>query len=52
VPHGDASIIIEAMKMEHAVIAPADGKIAALHFQSGDMVNEGVQLLVIGENKD
>lgn len=33
--------------MEHAVIAPADGKIAALHFQSGDMVNEDVELLVL-----
>ena len=47
VQRGDTLVIIEAMKMEHAVIAPTDGKIAALHFQAGDMVNEGVELLVL-----
>ena len=45
VQRGDTLVIIEAMKMEHAVIAPADGKVAALHFQTGDMVDEGVELL-------
>jgi len=47
VRRGDTLVIIEAMKMEHAVIAPVEGKVTALHFHAGDMVNEGVELLVL-----
>ena len=47
VQRGDTLMIIEAMKMEHAVIAPAAGKVNVMHFKAGDMVNEGVELLVL-----
>jgi 3-methylcrotonyl-CoA carboxylase alpha subunit len=35
------------MKMEHTIVAPAAGRIGAVHFQAGDMVDEGVELLVL-----
>ncbi|MBI1731471.1 MAG: acetyl/propionyl/methylcrotonyl-CoA carboxylase subunit alpha [Gammaproteobacteria bacterium] len=47
VQRGDTLVIIEAMKMEHAVTAPAAGQVGTVHFQAGDMVNEGVELLVL-----
>ena len=47
VQRGDTLMIIEAMKMEHSIMAPAAGKISTLHFSVGDMVNEGVELLVL-----
>jgi 3-methylcrotonyl-CoA carboxylase alpha subunit len=45
VSRGDPLVIIEAMKMEHTVVAPAAGRVGALHFRAGDMVQEGVELL-------
>jgi 3-methylcrotonyl-CoA carboxylase alpha subunit len=36
---------IEAMKMEHAIVAPADGVVAAIHFAAGALVEEGIELL-------
>ncbi|HVM82270.1 MAG TPA: acetyl-CoA carboxylase biotin carboxyl carrier protein subunit [Candidatus Binatia bacterium] len=41
--------IVEAMKMEHAVTAPRDGKIKAVHFAAGDLVPEGAELLALEE---
>ena len=38
-------LVMEAMKMEHTVLAPGDGVIAALLFDVGDQVSEGAQLL-------
>ena len=43
---GDVVVILEAMKMEHEVRALADGRVAALQFAVGDLVNEGDLLLV------
>ena len=37
--------VLEAMKMEHAITAPADGTVAAVHFKVGEQVDEGVELL-------
>jgi 3-methylcrotonyl-CoA carboxylase alpha subunit len=45
VRRGQALMIIEAMKMEHTIVAPADGVVRALHFASGDRVEEGAELL-------
>ncbi|BAE49478.1 acetyl-CoA carboxylase biotin carboxylase subunit [Paramagnetospirillum magneticum] len=42
---GQPLIVVEAMKMEHAIKAPAEGKVAAIHFKVGDTVAEGVELL-------
>jgi 3-methylcrotonyl-CoA carboxylase alpha subunit len=35
---------MEAMKMEHALRAPADGKLISLKYAVGDFVEEGVEL--------
>lgn len=45
VKKGDHLFILEAMKMEHTLIAPKDGVIQALLCKIGDIVDEGVQLL-------
>jgi 3-methylcrotonyl-CoA carboxylase alpha subunit len=42
---GQALAVMEAMKMEHTVAAPADGTVAELLYAPGDQVNEGAPLL-------
>ena len=42
---GQALAVMEAMKMEHTVAAPADGTVAELLYAPGDQVAEGVPLL-------
>jgi 3-methylcrotonyl-CoA carboxylase alpha subunit len=44
---GTALLVMEAMKMEHTVTAPANGTIAAIHHDEGDQVREGDELLTI-----
>jgi len=46
VTRGTTLMVLEAMKMEHAIRAPADGTVAQLHFAAGDQVSEGAELLV------
>jgi acetyl-CoA carboxylase biotin carboxyl carrier protein len=41
VAEGDEIIIVEAMKMELPVLAPASGVIAAILVAEGEMVSEG-----------
>jgi len=38
-------IIMEAMKMEHTLCAPADGLVSEFYFQAGDQVDGGSLLL-------
>jgi 3-methylcrotonyl-CoA carboxylase alpha subunit len=38
-------LAMEAMKMEHVILAPFEGRVARFHFQVGDQVTEGAQLL-------
>jgi 3-methylcrotonyl-CoA carboxylase alpha subunit len=45
VPKGAPLLILEAMKMEHTIAAPADGVVKTFHFAVGDQVEEGVELL-------
>jgi oxaloacetate decarboxylase alpha subunit/pyruvate carboxylase subunit B len=45
---GETVVILEAMKMENALPAPASGTIKAIHFASGDTVAKGDVLCVIG----
>jgi 3-methylcrotonyl-CoA carboxylase alpha subunit len=45
VEKGAALMLIEAMKMEHTVAAPADGVVKEVFFVRGDQVQEGVTLL-------
>jgi oxaloacetate decarboxylase alpha subunit/pyruvate carboxylase subunit B len=48
VTKGEAVVVLEAMKMENALVAPCDGVIKAIGFKSGDTVAKGAALLVIG----
>jgi len=42
---GQPLVVVEAMKMEHTIKAPADGTVAAVHYRVGDSVAEGADLL-------
>ncbi|CAA7622888.1 Acetyl-/propionyl-coenzyme A carboxylase alpha chain (Includes: Biotin carboxylase; Biotin carboxyl carrier protein) [Candidatus Terasakiella magnetica] len=42
---GQPLIVVEAMKMEHTIKAPADGVVGDIHFNVGDSVSEGAELL-------
>ncbi len=43
---GDVVVILEAMKMEHELRAPEDGRVRELLFAAGEPVNEGDLLLI------
>ncbi|AOW14805.1 3-methylcrotonyl-CoA carboxylase [Hydrogenophaga crassostreae] len=45
VKKGQALAVMEAMKMEHTIAAPADGTVAELLYAPGDQVAEGAELL-------
>ena len=40
-----AIVIMEAMKMEHTIRAPADGTVVEFYFQPGDLVDGGAELV-------
>ncbi len=42
---GDTLVIMEAMKMEHAIKAPVDGLISEVFYSKGDLVDGGADLL-------
>jgi 3-methylcrotonyl-CoA carboxylase alpha subunit len=42
---GDALLILEAMKMEHTITAPADGTVKTVHYAAGEQVLEGAELV-------
>ncbi|CAB1079788.1 Pyruvate carboxylase subunit B (biotin-containing) (EC [Olavius algarvensis Delta 1 endosymbiont] len=48
IEEGDTILILEAMKMENALPAPAGGTVKAINFASGDSVAKGDVLAVIG----
>lgn len=45
VKRGDPLIVLEAMKMEHTIAAPADGTVTEVRCAAGDQVDEGVELV-------
>jgi len=45
VKKGDPLVALEAMKMEHVIVAPADGVVEAINCATGDQVDEGVELV-------
>ncbi|MDP2820266.1 MAG: acetyl/propionyl/methylcrotonyl-CoA carboxylase subunit alpha [Polaromonas sp.] len=47
VSKGQALAVMEAMKMEHTIAAPADGVVQELLYAPGDQVTEGAELLKI-----
>ena len=48
VNEGETAVILEAMKMENALPAPASGTVKAVNYSSGDSVAKGDVLCVIG----
>jgi 3-methylcrotonyl-CoA carboxylase alpha subunit len=48
VRRGEPLLVLEAMKMEHTVAAPADGVVREIRFAAGDLVEEGAELVVLG----
>jgi 3-methylcrotonyl-CoA carboxylase alpha subunit len=52
VERGTPLIVLEAMKMEHTITAPARGRVTAIHFAAGDPVVEGAQLLAFEPEKE
>ena len=47
VTRGQVLLILEAMKMEHAIRAARDGRVVRLAFREGDLVEAGVPLVEI-----
>ena len=47
VKQGDVMLVLEAMKMENAIVAPASGKLVSTHCEKGQQVAKGAVLAVI-----
>jgi 3-methylcrotonyl-CoA carboxylase alpha subunit len=45
VKKGQTLMVMEAMKMEHSLKAPADGCVSEFYFKAGELVDGGVELL-------
>ena len=45
VSEGQALLIMEAMKMQHTIIAAEDGSVSEVYFNAGDLVDGGTTLL-------
>ncbi|AQA20043.1 3-methylcrotonyl-CoA carboxylase [Halioglobus japonicus] len=49
---GDALLVMEAMKMEQTIRAPADGTVDSFYYQPGDLVDGGAELLAFTAAED
>ncbi len=49
VTSGELLLVMEAMKMEHRIVAPNDGVITMVNFSIGDQVQQGDILVEMGE---
>ena len=52
VAKGTPLVILEAMKMEHTIIAPGRGTVKEIHYKVGEQVAEGAELLGFDLEKD
>jgi biotin carboxyl carrier protein len=50
VTKGQTLLTLEAMKMEHALVAPFDGTVAELSVSVGDQVAENVNVVRIADS--
>ena len=46
---GELLLVMEAMKMEHRIVAPTDGVVAKVNFSIGDQVQQGDVLVEMSE---
>jgi 3-methylcrotonyl-CoA carboxylase alpha subunit len=46
VTRGQKLVVLEAMKMEHTILAPADGTVERVRFAAGEQTAEGEELVV------
>ncbi|WP_421791967.1 biotin carboxylase N-terminal domain-containing protein [Hyphobacterium sp.] len=49
---GQKLLVLEAMKMEHALAAPRDGVIASVSIAAGDQVGEGDALVTLADEEE
>ncbi|WP_327590803.1 biotin/lipoyl-binding protein [Nonomuraea sp. NBC_00507] len=49
VTKGQSVLVLEAMKMEHRIAAPADGVVSGVHVEKGQQVEAGAVLAIIQE---
>ena len=52
VSKGETLMVMEAMKMEHAIIAPADGTVSEFFYQAGELVDGGAELLAFSASEE
>ncbi|WP_420432036.1 acetyl/propionyl/methylcrotonyl-CoA carboxylase subunit alpha [Hyphobacterium sp.] len=52
VTKGQKLLVLEAMKMEHALAAPRDGVIASVSISAGDQVGEGDPLVTLADEDE
>jgi biotin carboxyl carrier protein len=52
VESGQTLMVLEAMKMEHRILASATGTITDVYFSAGDQVQQGSVLLAMAEEED
>ncbi|MGB0362978.1 MAG: biotin/lipoyl-containing protein, partial [bacterium] len=45
VSEGESIVVLEAMKMEHPILAPENGRVESLLFKEGDVVKTDEQLI-------
>jgi 3-methylcrotonyl-CoA carboxylase alpha subunit len=51
VEKGAALVVLEAMKMEHTIAAPAAGVVTAVNFGVGERVAEGADLVDLEDDR-
>jgi len=47
VARGTVLVLLEAMKMEHALVAPWDAVVTEVRVRTGDRVDEGTELVLL-----
>ena len=52
VTQGQVILVMEAMKMEHAITAPRDGSLGEIRYKPGDVVDDGAILLIMEDEAE